>query len=102
MLSAAGLGGKKLLASADPFSALEVASFSVPPDEYFRVGMHAFPPSPAGDDRYLCAVQMSGSSAFSSQSHQCCLLVYWRVLSYKVLAALNCLCIGCNGWCFSL
>ena len=45
MLSAAGLGGKKLLASADPFSALEVASFSVPPDEYFRVGMRAFPPS---------------------------------------------------------
>ena len=42
---------------------------------------------------YLCAVQMSGSSAFSNQSLQWCLLQYSISFSYRFLAFANSACI---------
>src|SRR6266702_8704294 len=70
-----GFEGKNVLASMVLFSAFVVAVLSDPFFVSVSTGILLLPPSPAGDAVYLWAVQMSGSSAFSSQSRQCCLLV---------------------------
>src|SRR5712672_168878 len=88
----AGLAGKNALVSALLFSPFVLAVRSCPPMVCFRGGILALPPSVAGTETSLLVVQMSGSSTFSSQSLQCCFLVYCRVLSYLFAASL------CSVW----
>ena len=97
--SSCGLVGKKHLARARLFSLLVLATDSCSFMLCFSEGILALPPSMAGAKTSLLAIQMSGSSAFSSQSHQCCFLVYQRVLSYLFAASLWSICILCSSLC---
>jgi len=65
-----GFGRKKPLASALPFSLLVCAEISCPSTVIFNTGILSLPPSVADIVMYQLAVQMSGSSAFLSQSLQ--------------------------------
>ena len=96
-VSSGGLGGKKVFASILLFSSLVVAEVSCPLRSALRTGILDLPPSPARDEVYLCAVQMSGSSAFSSQSRQCCLLVCSRLLWNFLLASFLSAWVWCSG-----
>jgi hypothetical protein len=68
----------------------------------FRVGILAVPLSEAGAVMRWCTVQISGSLAFSSQSHQCCFLVNSNVLAYLLAASLCLLCTAWSGLSFCL
>lgn len=65
-----GFFGKKVFASEVLLSALVLAMCSPAADWIIRLGILDFPPLLAGAEMYLCAVHMSGSVAFSSQSRQ--------------------------------
>src|SRR5712691_1507780 len=80
MSSEGGLSGKKPFASMCPFSAFMLAVVSSPSMMYFNAGILVFPPSPQDLEVSWCAAHMSGSSAFSNHSLQCCVLVCSRVL----------------------
>src|SRR5712671_6732616 len=89
--------GKKHLARAVLLSPLFEATLSSPPTFCFSVGMRDLPPSVAGADISLCTAHMSGSSAFSSQSRQCCFFVLLSIFSYSLITSLCSLCIACSG-----
>src|SRR6266704_1326015 len=91
--SEGGFVGKKFLASTRPFSQLALAVATVSPTLYLSTGILVFPPSPPAEEVRRCAAQISGSSAFSSQSRQWCLLVWSRVLRYFLTIAACSLCI---------
>ena len=84
-IDGSSLQGKKLFASASPFSTFVVAFFFIPSVLNVSVGILLLPPSNAFEDISLLTVHMSGSSALSSQSLQCCFFVASRVLWYTVV-----------------
>ena len=91
-----GLGGKKVQANRDAFSSLVVAMVSWSPFVNLSTGILLLPPSPAGEEVYLCTIQMSGSSALSNQSLQCCLFVCSSILWNVQLASLHSSWMGCS------
>src|ERR1700730_10305315 len=91
-----GFGGKNPVAKAAPFSPLVVAIFPMSPTLYFSAGILALPPSVAGVEMRQCTVQMTGSSAFSIQSRQCCCLVFFSVLLYLFAASVCSACTLCS------
>jgi hypothetical protein len=80
VVSVGSFFGKKHLARALPFFPFVVAFTLLWPDLCTSIGILLFPPSVGCKVISLFTVQMSGSSALSSQSHQCCLFVVLRVL----------------------
>src|SRR6266581_2464420 len=90
--SAGGFAGKKFFASMRPLSQLLLASAIVSPTLYLSTGILVLLPSPAEEEVKWCAVHMSGSSAFSSQSLQWWVLVCSRVLRYFLIIAACSLC----------
>src|SRR5260370_40366877 len=70
-----GLGGKKQLASALPFSSFVTAFLSVFPLLHVSPGILGLPPSLGCRDVSLRAVHMPGSSARASRSPVCCCLL---------------------------
>src|SRR5260221_10599946 len=92
--SEGGFVGKKFLASTRPLSQLALASSTVSPALYLSTGILVFPPSPPAEEVRRCAAQMSGSSAFSSQSRQWCLLVWSNMLWYFLTIAACSLCMA--------
>src|SRR6266404_1960146 len=83
-----GFLGKKVFASATLLLMFVLAVCSPSGSCIVRNGILVFPPSLAGAEMYLCAVQRSGSVAFSSQSRQWCFLEYWIVLLYFFCATM--------------
>src|SRR5216683_5440184 len=92
-----GLMGKKHLASALLFSSFVLAVSSSLSTLYLSFRIFALPPSMWGAETMRCTAQISGSSAFSSQSLQCCCLVTLIALWYLFLAALCSSCTRCFG-----
>src|SRR6266581_9050561 len=90
--SVGGFAGKKFFASTRPLSKLSLASEIVSPTLYLSTGILVLPPSPPEEEVKRCAVHMSGSSAFSSQSRQWWGLVCSRVLRYFLIIAACSLC----------
>jgi hypothetical protein len=95
-------GWEKAFSQHITFSPFMEAAWSWLPILYCRIGILDLPPSDAGAVIMRCAVQISGSSAFSSQSCQCCFLVYCSILSYLLAASLCSSWTVCSGRCLSL
>ena len=88
--ASAGAGllvGKNISTSILLFSSLVVALHSDSPDCFLSTGILELLPSAAIAEMYLCAIQMSGSSAFSSQSLQWCHLFFSILDAYFLLAS---------------
>src|SRR5260370_32068674 len=97
-----GLGRKKQLASALPFSSFVTAFLSVFPLLHVSTGILDLPPSVGCEDVSLCAVHMSGSSALSIQSLQCCCLLLSRLLRYSFTASPRSACFLYYGYLLTL
>ena len=80
--------GKNVLASIWLLSSLVLAVTSSPLRVSVSVGILIVLPSEASAEMYLCAVQMSRSSAFSSQSLLCPLLIFGAHTTYLLLVSL--------------